>query len=165
MTCNEPFGYWQTGAPVGRPSLVSRLVTAEYWYKQCELYFPPGPNGETYGIARGQSEEQVNEYTKGWDLVNTTRLIYVNGENDPWREVGVSAETRPGGPLLSTPDVPVEIVPGGYHTSDLITQNGQVNPAVKEVQDRIVNQLAEWVMQYPKKHRHGYEKNQRSWSA
>lgn len=29
--CNEPFGWWQDGAPTSRPSLVSRLVTAEYW--------------------------------------------------------------------------------------------------------------------------------------
>ncbi|KAK4616337.1 putative extracellular serine carboxypeptidase [Fulvia fulva] len=152
MTCNESFAYWQTGAPEGRPSIVSRLVTPEYWIRQCGLYFPPGPNGETYGIAEGKTEEQVNAYTGGWNIDNTTRLIYVNGDNDPWRECGVSADLRPGGPLESTEQVPVEIVPGGYHTSDLITQNGAVNSGVKAVQDRIIAQLAAWVKQYPKKH-------------
>ncbi|EME38167.1 hypothetical protein DOTSEDRAFT_75982 [Dothistroma septosporum NZE10] len=152
MTCNEPFGYWQDGAPEDRPTIVSRLVTAEYWIRQCGLYFPSGPNGETYGIAEGKTEEQVNAYTGGWNIDNTTRLIYVNGENDPWRECGVSADLRPDGPLASTEQVPVEIVPGGYHTSDLITQNGAVNPGVKAVQDRVIAQLANWVKQYPKKH-------------
>ena len=63
MTCNEPFGYWQTGAPEGEnslgimlsetstdnlqghPTLVSRLIDVHWWVRQCGLYFPPGPNG------------------------------------------------------------------------------------------------------------------------
>jgi hypothetical protein len=40
MTCNEPFGNWEVGAPSGRPSLVSRLVTTDYWIRQCGLFFP-----------------------------------------------------------------------------------------------------------------------------
>ena len=41
-SCNEPFGYWQDGAPEDRPTIVSRLVTADYWIRQCGLYFPEG---------------------------------------------------------------------------------------------------------------------------
>lgn len=152
MTCNEPFGYWQDGAPEGRPSIVSRLVTANYWIRQCGLYFPPGPDGQTYGIAEGKTEAQVNAYTGGWDIDNTTRLIYVNGGYDPWREAGVSSDLRPDGPLQSTQQVPVEIVPGGFHTSDLITENGVVNAGCKAVQDTLLDQLEAWVGQYPKKH-------------
>ena len=37
MLCNEPFGYWQDGAPEGRPTLVSRLVNEKYWIRQCPL--------------------------------------------------------------------------------------------------------------------------------
>lgn len=154
MLCNEPFGYWQTGAPENRPSIVSRLVTPEYFIRQCSLYFPPGPEGQTFGIAKGKTEAQENQYTGGWYIDNTTRLIYVNGEFDPWRECGVSSELRPGGPLQSTQQVPVEIVPGGYHTSDLITRNGDVNPGVKAVQDRVLKQLADWVKEFPKKSPH-----------
>lgn len=152
MTCNEPFGYWQDGAPESRPSIVSRLVTAEYWVRQCGLYFPKGPHGENYGIADGKTEEQVNAYTGGWNIDNTTRLIYVNGDYDPWREASVSSDLRPNGPLKSTKQVPVEIVPGGFHTSDLVTMNGKVNAGCKKVQDAVIHQLATWVAQYPKKH-------------
>ncbi|KAI5357330.1 putative peptidase S28, alpha/Beta hydrolase [Septoria linicola] len=167
MTCNEPFGYWQDGAPAGRPSIVSRLVDADYWIRQCGLYFPPGPNGETYGIAAGRTEEQVNTYTGGWNIDNTTRLIYVNGESDPWRESGVSAELRPGGPLKSTKQIPVEIVPGGFHTSDLITMNGKVNDSVKQVQDRILKQLSDWVKEWPGNKPGGYGKgySKKYWEA
>jgi len=165
MTCNEPFGYNQDGAPKDRPTIVSRLVDAQYWIRQCGLFFPDGPNGETYGIAKGKTEEQVNEWTGGWDIVNTTRLIYVNGEFDPWREASVSSDIRPGGRLESTEQVPLEMVPGGFHVSDLTTQNGVVNAGVKAVQDRVVAQLAAWVNEWPKKGGYNHGKRGESWRA
>ncbi|KAI4633240.1 hypothetical protein J4E80_000603 [Alternaria sp. BMP 0032] len=149
MNCNEPFGNWKVGAPSGRPSLISRLITTDYWVRQCGLYFPPGPNGETYGLAAGRTEEHFNTYFGGWNITNTSRLIFVNGEFDPWREISVSAKGRPGGPLQSTEQVPVEIVPDGVHTSDLNTKNGKVNAGVKEVQDRVLKQLVGWVEEWP----------------
>lgn len=151
MTCNEPFGYWQDGAPENRPTIVSRLVTAEYWIRQCGLYFPEGPHGESYGIAEGKTEADVNAYTGGWDIDNTSRLLYVNGGYDPWREAGVSSDLRTGGPLKSTEQVPVKIVPGGFHTSDLVTENGVVNGGCKKVIDAAVSQMVQWNAQYPKK--------------
>lgn len=131
-------------------NLVSRLVDTDWWIRQCGLYFPPGPDGETYGIAKGRTEAQVNDYTGGWFIDNTTRLIYVNGGFDPWREASVSSQFRPGGPLESTEQVPVEIVPGGFHVSDMLTENGKVNAGVQAVIDEVVQQLAEWVDEYPK---------------
>lgn len=151
MTCNEPFGYWQTGAPEGHPTLVSRLVNVEYWTRQCDLLFPPGPNGETFGINKGRTEDDVNAYTGGWNITNATRLQYTNGGFDPWREAGVSSELRPGGPLQSTKQVPVHIVPGGFHTSDLVTRNGAVNASAKAVIDAEVAQLVAWVNEWPQK--------------
>ena len=151
MTCNEPFGYWQTGAPEGHPTLASRLIDVDWWVRQCGLYFPPGPNGETYGIAEGRTEAQVNHYTGGWNIDNTTRLLYVNGGFDPWREASVSSEFRPGGPLAPSPQVPILIVPGGFHVSDMVTTNGKVNAGVQKVQNQEVKQLAEWVSEWPKK--------------
>ncbi|PPJ55361.1 hypothetical protein CBER1_10067 [Cercospora berteroae] len=153
MTCNEPFGYWPNGSPPGRPTLVTRLITTGYALRQCGLWFPPGPNGETYGLAAGRTEADVNAYTGGWSNINTSRLVFINGEFDPWREASVSAdaEFRPGGPLQSTPQVPVEIVPGGFHGSDMRIRNGVVKERVKEVQERIVKQLEDWVKEWPKK--------------
>ena len=153
MLCNEPFGYWQTGAPEGQPTLVSSLVDAEYWIRQCDLFFPPGPNGVTYGLAKGKTEEQLNDYTGGWDIVDSTRLLYVNGDYDPWRTASVSSwELRPDGALNSTEKVPVVIVPGGFHVSDMVTQNGKANAGVQEAIDQVVAQLAAWVAEFPKRH-------------
>jgi len=74
----------------------------------------------------------------------------VNGGYDPWREAGVSSEFRPGGPLQSTEQAPVIIVPGGFHTSDLITKNGAVNAGAKTAIDAAIAQMKTWVAEFPK---------------
>lgn len=149
--CDEPFGWWQDGAPRSRDTLVSRLINPAYWTRQCELFFPT-VNGFTYASRDPDiNEHRVNKYTKGWRLDDTTRLIYVNGEFDPWRTASVSSEFRPGGPLNGTKEVPVEVLPGGFHCSDLRRRNWDANKGVQAAIDRIVKQMAEWVGQFPKK--------------
>lgn len=139
-----------SGAPNNTPTIVSRLVTAAYWQRQCGLYFPP-TNGYTYD-ANGHTVHDVNGRTGGWKLTDTTRLIWTNGQFDPWRTSGVSSEFRPGGPLASTPKAPVQIIPGGFHCSDLIARNGLVNDGVQTVIDNEIKQIVEWVKEYPKKY-------------
>lgn len=78
MLCNEPFKYWQTGSPGDRPTMVSRLVTAQYWYRQCDLYFPPQGNA-TYAAARGSTVDMLNGRTGGWLFTESERLLWVNG--------------------------------------------------------------------------------------
>ena len=148
MTCNEPFAYWQDGAPFGRSTIVSRLVTAQYYQRQCGMFFPT-VNGYTYGSANPKvNEAALNAKTHGWNLVNTTRLIWTNGEFDPWRTSGVSSQFRPGGGLASTPQHPVQIIPGGFHCSDLRLLNGAVNAGVQNVIDNEVAQIVAWVKEY-----------------
>ncbi|SMQ53998.1 unnamed protein product [Zymoseptoria tritici ST99CH_1A5] len=152
MQCSWPDENFQVGAPPGIPSLLSRLITVEHRLTSfCAKYFPPGPNGETYGIAKGLTAEDVNAYTGGWDVSGTTRLIYVNGEYDMWRAGGVSSDQRPGGPLQDTPQIPVKVVPGGFHCSDLSTANGDASPRLRQVQNEVVAQLEEWVREWPER--------------
>ena len=89
-----------------------------------------------------------NAYTGGWDITNTTRLIWTNGQHDPWRESGVSSDYRPGGPLASTAQAPLQIIPDGFHCSDLILLNGEVNAGVQTVIDNEIQQIKEWVDEY-----------------
>ncbi|KAF7169373.1 hypothetical protein CNMCM6106_004298 [Aspergillus hiratsukae] len=149
FTCNEPLFYWQDGAPKNEFTIVSRLVSAEYWQRQCSLFFPE-VNGYTYGSAKGKTAADVNKWTKGWDLTDTTRLTWTNGQFDPWRDSGVSSNFRPGGPLQSTAEAPVQVIPGGFHCSDLILRNGAVNAGVQKVIDNEVAQIKAWVKEYPK---------------
>jgi hypothetical protein len=129
------------------PSIVSRLVNSPYWARQCALFFPP-EDGYTYGEAKGKDVQDVNAYTGGWSHTNTERLIWINGQWDPWRDSTVSSDFRPGGPLQSTPQAPVEIIPGGIHCSDMIAGNGAVNAGVQKVIDTEVAIMKGWVTEY-----------------
>ncbi|OMP83342.1 putative serine protease K12H4.7 [Diplodia seriata] len=149
--CNEPFDFWQDGAPAGTPSIVSRLVTAEYWERQCALFFPDDGSGFTYGHAEGKTVADVNAYTGGWSVANaTTRLVWTNGEFDPWKDATVSSDFRPEGPLESTAAAPVFMIPEGIHCSDLLARNGEANEGVQAVIDGEVAQIVSWVAEYYK---------------
>ncbi|KAF4200396.1 hypothetical protein CNMCM8927_003431 [Aspergillus lentulus] len=147
--CNEPLFYWQDGAPKHEFTIVSRTVSAEYWQRQCSGYFPE-VNGYTFGSAKGKTAEDVNKWTKGWDLTNTTRLIWTNGQFDPWRDASVSSKFRPGGPLHPTEQVPVHVIPDGMHCSDQWMAYGKANAGVQKVIDEEVAQIKAWVAEYPK---------------
>jgi hypothetical protein len=137
-----------SGAPRDTPTIVSRLVTREYWQRTCGLMFPE-VNGYTYGSTNPNiNVHSINKHTKGWRLDDTTRLIWTNGEFDPWRTSGMSSQFRPGGQLASTPEHPVQIIPGGFHCSDLILRNGAVNAGVQNVIDNEVAQIKTWVAEY-----------------
>jgi hypothetical protein len=67
---------------------------------------------------------------------------------DPWREATTSSDLHP---RQSTDTQPIAIS-DGFHCSDLVTQNGDVDPTVKAVQV-LANQymtkwLGEWYTQY-----------------
>ncbi len=141
------FKFWQDGAPDNVPSIVSRLVDVAYWERQCGLFFPI-EDGYTYGIAKGKTADDVNAYTGGWDYVNTTRLIWTNGEWDPWKDATVSSEFRPNGPLQSTSAAPLNVIPGGIHCSDLLTRNGVANAGVQKVIDDEVAVIKSWVDEF-----------------
>ncbi|KAK3380849.1 putative serine peptidase [Podospora didyma] len=149
MVCNEPFFYWQTGAPNDRPSIVPRHVSAEYYQRQCGLLFPEQGNS-TFGSGAGKTAEMVNSLTSGWHLTNTTRLIWVNGEFDPWRSASVSSEFRPGGPLQSTSEVPVFLMLGARHCNDMNVRSGQVNDEVGRTQEAVIKVVQEWVADFYK---------------
>jgi hypothetical protein len=53
--------------------------------------------------------------------------------------------------LVSTPEAPVQIIPGGFHCSDLRTYNGVANEGVQTVIDNEVAQIKAWVEEYYQK--------------
>lgn len=145
--CNEPFGFWQDGAPAGTPTIVSRLVTKDYFERQCALYFPE-VDGYSFGQAEGKTATDVNLYTDGWSVTNRTRLIWTNGEFDPWLHATMSSSFRPGGPLQSTAQQPLQVIPGGIHCSDLIYENAEANAGVLEVINNEVAIVKGWVEEF-----------------
>ncbi|XDG03846.1 hypothetical protein ABKA04_003461 [Annulohypoxylon sp. FPYF3050] len=157
MTCNDPFFWWQTGAPANRPTVYSRLADSKYFQRQCDLFFPKEGN-YTYGSARGKTAAEVNAKTKGWKLPShlnaESRLLFVNGEFDPWRSASVASEFRPGGPLVSSPEVPSIIIQDGHHCNDLFTADALINPGVKKAQQEIVANMVRWTKEFYERANH-----------
>jgi hypothetical protein len=144
-----------SGAPKSSPTIVSRLVTASYWQRQCELYFPK-TNHRAYGSSPDHhppyTVDHPNSWTKGWDTPKkatpSTRVMWANGEFDPWKTSGISSEYRTGGPWQSTENAPVQVIPGGFHCSDLILKNGLSNAGVQKVIDAEVALMKTWVAEF-----------------
>lgn len=147
ITNHNSFAYWQDGAPQNESTIVSRLVSAEYQERQCSLYFPPSEPG-TFD-AENKTTSDTNAWTQGWNTAgNTTRLIWTNGQYDPWKDTTVSSDYKPGGPFQGAPGAPVQVIPDGNHCSDMIVENGAVNAGVQKVIDTEVAQIAEWVDEF-----------------
>ncbi|KAK4459815.1 putative serine protease EDA2 [Cladorrhinum samala] len=157
MVCNEPFFYFQTAAPPGHPSLSSRANNAEYYDRLCRNFFPSQRQAKS-SASNGRTAEALNAMTDGW-FVNTTRLLWVNGEFDPWRSASVSSEFRPGGPLQSTDDTPVYLIKGARHCNDLFTWWGERNQEIGLVQQQAVAKMSGWVKDFynsTKRHQAGW---------
>jgi hypothetical protein len=60
----------------------------------------------------------------------------------------MSSVFRTDGPFQSTPAQPLQIIPGGFHCSDLILKNGEVNAGVQTVIDNEIAQIKTWVAEY-----------------
>ncbi|SMQ45010.1 unnamed protein product [Zymoseptoria tritici ST99CH_3D7] len=144
LQCNE-IGMWDTGAPDDRPSIVSRLIVPEYWYAQCALRFPPGPNGETYGWARGITPSDRNTVTGGWNIDCRNRIVFGNGQWDGFRYSTVVSPLRPGGPLLTNGNAYVFDQKQGQHGDDFFVKCGPDEVECPREQDEIRGQLRKFV--------------------
>ncbi|KAL8404794.1 hypothetical protein RB594_009605 [Gaeumannomyces avenae] len=155
MTCNEPFKWWQGGAPQGEPTIISRLADAKYYDGYYDRMFPPEVvDGRTYrhGIARGLDVDGVNRFTNGgWPYANSTRLLQIDGEFGPWREATVSSVHRPGGPLESTDERPVLLVAKGGHCSDLVRRESEADAELEKQQIQVVAIMKKRVLEFPGK--------------
>ncbi|KAJ7246535.1 peptidase S28 [Mycena haematopus] len=134
IVCTE-VGYLQESAPLGSPTLVSRLIQPAYDLRQCQQMFPAAfptpPNIQT---------AQTNRLYDGWN-VSISNLFFANGQRDPWRYSTVSA---PGVTLKSTAKQPIA-VGAGYHCADLLTREGAANPTVLAVQTQGLASIKGWI--------------------
>jgi hypothetical protein len=97
----------------------------------------------TLHVSSGQTGMSIYCRPFFYSVTNTFLSQY-----DPWRTSGVSSQFRPGGELESTPQHPVQIIPGGFHCSDLRLSNAAANAGVQKVVDNEVKQIVEWTAEY-----------------
>ncbi|EIN10777.1 hypothetical protein PUNSTDRAFT_132850 [Punctularia strigosozonata HHB-11173 SS5] len=138
IVCNE-VGFFQDSAPVGTPSLVSRLIQPAYDSRQCQQMFPkafrkpPVPN-----VAK------TNALYKGWN-VTEPRLFFATGSRDPWREATKSADNTD---FKSTTAQPIA-ESDGFHCSDLLTSEGQADATIAAVQQKALASIKVWLTEWP----------------
>ncbi|KAK7062128.1 peptidase S28 [Favolaschia claudopus] len=125
----------KNAAPVGHPTLVSRLVQPAYKLRQCQQMFP-----EAFPQPPNVHTGQINSLYHGWN-VSVSNLFFANGQRDPWRYATVSA---PGVILKSTPSQPIA-VSEGFHCGDLLTREGVANPTVLAVQKQALASIKTWI--------------------
>ncbi|KAI1436300.1 serine carboxypeptidase S28 [Xylaria sp. CBS 124048] len=144
LVCNEPFGWYQVGPPESDgTSIVSSSLRPDHYQRRCPLMFPD-TNGFTVGSVRGFTAQHLNMWTHGWDA-SFERVLFVNGERDPWRSATIAADCRPGGPVNSSDTIPSLIVEKGDHVPDLILGDDEFQTRVIESAVKIMgNWLKDW---------------------
>jgi len=134
IVCNY-MGFLQDGAPLDHPTIVTRLVQPIYDERQCTYYFP-----EQFSAPTAPKVSATNAAYDGWN-VNVDRLFFANGQRDPWREATVSADG------LFHPSTPWQPIAegNGYHCSDLLTENAEVDATVAAVQAEGLAAMKVWL--------------------
>lgn len=144
LLCHNPFGWWQVGPDeTDGTNIISQYADVNFYARQCPLYFPT-TNGYTSGLSAGFTPEHLDLYTGGWNAPYN-RVLFVNGEVDPWRSATVSSDYRPGGRRASTWDAPIWVVPAGNHCPELMLEYFEGAPDLyKEIFETMKGWLAEW---------------------
>ncbi|KAF9057889.1 peptidase S28 [Panaeolus papilionaceus] len=137
IVCNE-VGYLQEGAPLGNPSLVSRIVTPLYDMRQCKMMFP-----EAFKVLPAIPRTLItNAKYKGWG-VSVSNVFFANGIRDPWKEATLS--TTGLRPKVSSQHIGLG---GGFHCSDMSLASAQADPTIAAVQAQALQfmkaTLASW---------------------
>lgn len=128
--------------------MISSFVTREVFINQvCSETFPT-VGQYTFGAASRLSAGTVNSRTGGWDQTNTTRLVWVNADRDPWLYATVSSPDRPGGPLESTEEAPLYMLRGAAHCNDFSTDNYFVNEDARVMFDGVASHMQKWVGEF-----------------
>ncbi|KAI1813174.1 serine carboxypeptidase S28 [Poronia punctata] len=144
MICNEPFGWHQTGPPKSNgDSIIPKSLRADHFQRRCPLVFPE-TNGYKTGSEMGFTQGHLNQWTGGWDAP-FERVLFVNGEHDPWKSATIASDYRPGGPVESCDEIPSLIVEKGVHVPDLVLEDGPYQaPVIEKAVEIMGNWLKDW---------------------
>lgn len=102
------WGYFQTGSgtPLSEPAMLSRSITVDYLSLPCKYAFnittPP------------EVDARINQRYGGFNL-SYSRLAYIGGKADPWKEATPFADDAPGPRRPNTINRPFVEIEGGVH--------------------------------------------------
>lgn len=128
--CCTELAYWQVGYP---GSLRSQLLTTEYFMAQCKSAFGPAtfPNTTAFNTRFGGAAPALTK--------NATRVIALNGSDDPWQGAAVEqtySALYPESTAACT---------GCGHCGDLHAPSNSTSTAVRIQQELISAYMDEWL--------------------
>lgn len=139
----EWFATWSAQAPFKISKLFTRAAAIS---GTCDQF--PDTNGFKYRLKYGITAELVNQELGGYLVSpNTRRLLWVNGELDPWRGATVEAFQRPTGPFRSVPIQPSWIIQGGTHCNEWLTDKTKHQETTQVVKETTA-QMKAWVDEF-----------------
>ncbi|GAA94724.1 uncharacterized protein L969DRAFT_17518 [Mixia osmundae IAM 14324] len=143
VSCTE-FGAFQTNAPVGQPTLISRSINEAYWAEFCAESFPPGK------INSIPEKADVSRWNKYGDYeLSADRLAFISGARDPWRGLCVQSETAPPRPnTLLRPSI---LMPHGIHCWDYRSNSDDYHEEPAELQtthEQIITAVRSWMRDF-----------------
>ncbi|KAI9293223.1 peptidase S28 [Neoconidiobolus thromboides FSU 785] len=121
QSCNE-FGYWQVAPPKDFPAARSRLLDVDFNREAyCSGIF--GPEGP-----KSPKIDETNRKYLGKNI-QTDRLLFVNGELDPWTPLSITDPTD---------KIPTIVIEGAAHCADLAYPDSSDTQYVAEAKDKIL---------------------------
>jgi serine protease 16 len=132
QTCAQ-FGYYQTCEPWKGSCLFSRRMTLKSNTLLCK---------ESFGLKLAQVKERIkfsNEYYGG-NQPHATRIVFVNGDIDPWHYLSVLQDNFENGN-----DITAVYIPGASHCQNMRPSSVNDTLVMKEAKLKIRNKVAEWV--------------------
>lgn len=107
----------------------SKELTTDYWVQQCKAAF-----GDW--ISANPTEAFNKQY--GGRTLNTTKVVALNGSDDPWQNAAVNKTLGPDYPMyMATCD-------GCGHCGDLRTPSSSNSPAIQAQQAHIKTHITTW---------------------
>lgn len=119
-----------------RRTMYSEYDTVDLWRWICREYF--GSDIDPPDI------KAVNDKYYGLDIINRIdRVLYVNGDLDPWHWLGINPDSL-NSKIVSKYDDSIIFIPGSSHCKDLYVPNG-LHPELDAAYVRIVETWAKWL--------------------
>lgn len=142
-TCTES-GLYQAGTLHG-PSLLSRVLQADYTQQWCNWAFPPGTHSS---IPVSPELWRYNQYG-GYD-VRAPRLAHIDGEQDVWNQICLHSDEAPPRRTLSLEDAhlhPQLLITGaGHHWDSYGIKNVSAEPQfIREAHRWEIRTVQSWL--------------------
>jgi len=137
QSCRE-WGYFEAGAPLGRPSLMPRIIDVAYSSKLCQQAFGFDENHRP-------NVSSINQY--GDFTLETDGLMYVDGDSDPWLWATAHSPYSPQRKRRDTQSRPTVLLEHAWHHSD---ENGlgdiDVEPSrIRGIHEREIEVVKGWL--------------------